>query len=360
MNKEINDTEDIFDIAIAIEYLKNINSSKSESIHTLKNNFLYKTIYKKLLSFSKEELETVFWDIEKKEFHPNPKSQHSYIKFFKNIFEVNYRLSNPLFFAAFVEKGVFKEYYHSVVKTILNNKKSVHSLDFLETLNNIQKNSIINEPRGSINNFSYFNQNNFLYFSNFIFNFVKNLDTEEKNEVFQIFIDNLIKKDPKDFVCFILDYITVFNEEHNLIINTNLKKHNIDINAYNLFETRFPKNTDSSFFISSTNYDFFDKAYDFGFRVLNYRYKNLTLPCAIYSYGLNEDNLDNTWKINFLKKIINDSSFEEIDSFISHICKDTIKFKKYGSYFETLAKESLNKKLHKNFPNLPKVKHSKI
>lgn len=351
MNPEINDSEDIFDVAIAMQYFKNMRSS-SDNIHTYANHFLYKTVYKKLLSFSKEELETVFWDKDKKEFNSNPKAKNHEIKFTKNIWEASSALRNSLFFSAFIEKGVFQEYYHPVVKTILSNKKTNHSLDFLDTLFHIQTANRMNEPRGSMKNF--------LDFDSSIFQFTKKLDTEEKNEIFMIFIDNLIEKDHQDFVSFILDHLIYFNEEHILIINSHLKKHNIDINAYQLFENKLPKNSDSSFFISSTFHDFFDKAYDFGFRALNYEYKNLNLPCAIYSHGLNGNNIGDTWQIKFLKKLLNDSSFQEVDNFVAHIGTDSIKLKKYGSHFENLAKEALNKKLHENLPELVKVKRSKI
>ena len=51
MNPEINDNEDIFDVAIGMQYFKNMRSS-ADNIHTYANNFLYRSVYKKLLSFS--------------------------------------------------------------------------------------------------------------------------------------------------------------------------------------------------------------------------------------------------------------------------------------------------------------------
>jgi hypothetical protein len=351
MNKEINEKDDIFDIAIAIQYFNNMRSS-SDDIHTFANHFLYKTVYKKLLSFSKEELETIFWDKETKEFHENPKAKHHEIRFSRNIFEAIYKVDNALFFAAFIEKEVFKDYYHPVVKTLIENKKSQHSLDFLQMLYNIQMSKKINEEKNI--------EKNFLEFDHFIFNFVKELDTEEKNEVFKIFIDNLIKKNFKDFVAFILNNIKSFKEEHLLILKSNIKIHNIDINEYELFEKKFPQITDNSFFISSSSHDFIDKAYDFGFRAVKYEYKNLNLPCAIYSHGLNGNNIGDTWQINFLKKLLKETSFQEVDKFIYHIGTDSVKLKKYGMHFENIAKEALNKKLQENLTELPKVKKSKI
>lgn len=350
MNPEINDNEDIFDVAIGMQYFKNMRSS-ADNIHTYANHFLYRSVYKKLLSFSKKELETTFWNTDTKEFHDNPKAKQHDIKFSKNIFEATRSLDNPLFFAAFIEKGVFKEYYHPVVKSILKIKKSNHSLDFLQTLYHIQTSHRMNDPKGSMKNF--------LDFDNFIFHFVKALDTEEKNEVFMIFIDSLIKKNPEDFVTFILDNISYFNDEHLLLINSNIKKHNIDINQYNLFEQKFPKEKDS-FFINSGQHNSLDSAYNFGFRATNYQYKNLNLVSAIYSHGLNGNTIGDTWQTSFIKKVLIDSDLGEIDNFITHVGTEPAKLKKYGHHFENIGKEALNHKLHNNLPNLAKVKQPKI
>lgn len=350
MNPEIKDNEDIFDIAIDMQYFKNYRSS-SDNIHTYAKHFLYKSIYKKLLSFSKQELETVFWDNEKKEFHPNPKAKEHAIKFSHNIFQVVEGLRNSLFYGAFIEKGAFKEKYHPVVKILLKNKKTVHSLDFLETLYNIQTAQRLNEPRDSMREITQFNQ--------IIFNFAKNLDTEEKNEVFMNFVNTIIQK-PKDFVSFVLSNLNYFNEEHLLIINSKIKEHDIDINAYGLFETYFPKETDSSFFISSPQHLSLDKAYDFGFRANNYLYKQLDLPCAIFTYGLSGNVIGDTWQISFLKKVLKESSFEVVDKFIVNMGENSAKLKKHGSHFENIGKEALNKKLHEKYTESPIVKQPKI
>lgn len=353
MNFEINNNEDIFDIAISMKYFKNSISS-GDTIHTYANHFLYKSVYIKLLSFSKEELETVFWDHVKKEFHPNPKSKYHEIKFVKNIFELNISLKNPLFFAAFIEKNAFKESYHPVVKFLLKNKNTPHSLDFLNTLYHIQTAQRLNEPTDSMKNISDFDRT--------IFNFSKDLDTEEKNEVFMNYINQVSKKNPRDFVNFILNNLKNFNDEHLLIINSKIKEYNININQYKLFEEHFPKKDkpNDRFFISATSHEMLDKAFDFGFRANNYEYNNLNLISSIYSYGLNGNNIGDTWQINFIKKILQVSTLEEANTFTIHIGSDLVKLKQYGYHFANIAKEALNKKLHENLPELSKSKQPKI
>lgn len=350
MNPEINDNDDIFDIAIDMQYFKNYRSS-SDNIHTYAKHFLYKSMYKKLLSFSKEELETTFYDTDKKAFHSNPKAKEHAIKFSNNLFQVVQELRNSLFYGAFIEKGAFKEKYHPVVKILLKNKKTVHSLAFLETLYNIQTAQRLNEPRDSMREITQFTST--------IFNFVKKLDTEEKNEVFMNFINTIVKQ-PKDFVSFILNHLSQFNEEHLLIVNSKIKEHGIDINVYGLFEKHFPKESDSSFFISSSYHDSLDKAFDFGFRTDKYIYKELDLPRAIFTYGLNGNAVGDTWQLAFLKKILADSSFEVVDKFIVNMGEHPDKLKKYESSFENIGKEALNKKLHEKYTELPVLKQPKI
>lgn len=352
MNTEINNNdEDIFDIAIAMQYFKNSISS-ADNIHSYANHFLYRAVYKKLLSFSKEELETVFWNPENKEFHSNPKSKNNGIRFAKNIFEATTELRNPLFFSAFIEKGVFKEYYHPVIKNLLENKKTPHSLDFFEMLYHIQTSKRLNEKEEEGKEIKDI--------QDIVYGFTKELNTEEKIEVHMNFINLLIESGHKNFVQFVLSNIARFSDEHILIIKGKIKEHSIDINGYKVFEKYFPKTNDSSFFITSTLHEFMDKAYDFGFRVKDYQFKKLNLPCAMYSYGLNGNNIGDTWQIKFLKKILNESSFEEIDKFIINMGEDSIKLKKYGFHFENIAKEALNKKLKENLPELIKVKRNKI
>lgn len=351
MNPEINDNEDIFDIAIDMQYFKNYSSS-SDNIHTYAKHFLYKTMYKKLLSFSKEELETIFYDREKKEFHPNPKAKEHAIKFTNDIFQVIEGLRNSLFYGALIEKGVFKDRYHPVVKILLKNKKTPHSLHFLETLHTIQHAQRINEPRGSMKNIMDFNST--------IFNFSKALDTEEKQEVFMTLINTIIKQNHKDFSQFVLNHVTNFNEEHLLIINSKIKEHNIDINCYGLFEKKFPDPSDSSFFISSSYHDSLDKAYDFGFRANNYVYQGLDLPRAIFTHGLNGNTVGDTWQIAFLQKMLTNSSLEVVDNFIVNMGEHPTKLRKYGSHFENIGKKVLNDKLNAKYAELPVVKQPKI
>lgn len=348
MNSEINKNDDIFDIAIAMKYFGNRISS-ADNIHTYATHFLYKSVYQKLLSFSKDELETSFVDSNNKIV--NPKIPHD-VRFHENIFHLNNSIRNPLFFGAFIEKNAFKKLYNPVVKFILSNKKTAHSLDFLETLFSIQTSRKMNDNEDSVKNL--------IEFDSTIFNFCKKLDTEEKNEIFLIFINKIIKNKPEDFVSFVLGHINSFNDEHLLILQSKIKEFNIDINAYKLFEEKFPKDGDSSFFISSLSHDSLDNAYNFGFRANSYQYKKLSLVCAIYSHGLNGNNIGDTWQTAFIKKNLINSDLATIDSFLEHIGHDSVKLKKYGSHFENIGKEALNESLQVKLPEVPKVKRSKI
>lgn len=353
MNPEISKEEDIFDIAISMQYFKHYNYS-SDNIHTYANHFLFKSVYQKLLSFSKEELETVFWNPEKKEFHPNTKSKNNELQFVKNIFEINQTLKNSLFFAAFIEKKAFTELYHPFVQLLLKNKKTDHSLDFLDSLYSIQRSKDLSA------NSDLKEKTNLIEFSFNIFYFIKDLDTEEKNEVFLIYLNNLIQKTPEDFIIFTLNHLKSFNDEHSIIIKSKIKEYNLDINKYKVFEKMFPQEHEPSFFISSGSHEILDKAYDFGFRAKNYNYQNLDLPCSIFKYGLNGNTICDNWQTSFIKKLLQDSDLKSVDQFIETMGLDLLKLKKYGHHFENIGKMALNKKLEENLPELPHTKKSKI
>lgn len=347
MITKIQDDEDIFDIAISMQYFKNYRSS-NDNIHTYSQHFLYRSVYKKLMSFSKDELETVFWDSTTKKFHSNPKSEDFSIKFSENIFEVNQSLKNSLFFSAFIEKKSFVKYYNSPVKLLLKDKKTPHSLDFLETLYNIQ-NCNDNQINKNLFNFDYE-----------IFSYVKNLDTEEKNEIYIKYINYLIEKNPKDYVKFILKNITSFNEQHILITQSKSKEYKININDYALYEEIFPKENSGNFFISSIGFELINKAFDYGFRANKYQFKGLNFINTLYSYDLGYNTVGDNFAIPFMKKVLSCSSLEEVEAFTVHMSTDLLKLKKYGTNFESLYKELLNKKLYEKLPELNKTKQPKI
>ena len=341
-----NKKDDIFDVAIAINFFKNHMSSGNDMNH-FSNHFLYKATYKKLLTFSKEELETKFYNDETKTFHENDKSKNHEIKWSRNILQIILQLKNPLFFMALIEKKAFEKEYNPFVKKLLRNLKSNHSLDFYEMLYFIQTTNPDNDLK-----------NNPLTYKWAINKFCIKIDTEEKQECFLFLLNELAKK-PTDLINYIIENINNFTDEHNIITKSILKKHNIDLNQHCEFNI-LPNNSKEKFFINGTYFETLNNLFDYGFSFNNYSFNNENLITCVLKYELDYNQAANNFAIPFLKKMLKICPESDLIQFFIDLGNEPTKLKKHGHVFELVAKERLNQKLETNLNDLPKIKQPKI
>lgn len=351
----LNKKQDIVDIAFGMEYFKNYRSS-SDDIHFYANHSLYNQTYQNLLSLSKEELETTFYDEETKYYHPNKKVHSQELRWKRNIYDCILQLKNSLFFTALIQKNAFSDKYHPCVSYLLKQKKTPSSLKFCSVLFSIQA----YERDLSFN----FNEAMCDVAKNYYYHF-KELKTEEDNEVFMIFLKSLFKKKEK-LSSFLYQHLSSFSDEHKTIIFSFLKSKNINISDFQEYEMlpdyTLDKINDKKFWISGPSMKIMNEMLDFGFTFHSYSYNGKSATSCILEHALDYNSnaeLNNT-AVAILQKLLLQSDDKQISQFFDELSQSPTKQKKYFDKFEFILKERLHKKLNENLIELPKTKQPKI
>lgn len=351
----LNTKEDIVDIAFGMQYFKNYSSS-SDDIYFYANHSLYNQTYQKLLSFSKEELETTFYDEKTNYHHPNKKVFSQELRWQRNIYDCILTLKNSLFFTALIQKNAFSEKYHPCVSYLLKQKKTPSSLKFCSMLFSIQSHS--NRFNNNINE-------GMIDISNNYFHLFKDLSSEEDNEMFMIFLKSLSKNKEKlsEFIC---SHLRSFSDEHKTVIFSFLKSKNLNIADFKEYSVLPDDKLDNingkKFWISGPSMTTMNEMLDFGFTFSHYSYNGKSAISCILEYALdyNSNSELNNTAVAILQKLLLKTDDKQASSFFDELSQSPTKHKKYFDKFEFIIKEKLNQKLHENLIELPKTKQPKI
>lgn len=351
----LNKKQDIVDIAFGMEYFKHYRTS-SDDIYFYSNHSLYNQTYQNLLSLSKEELETTFYDEETKYYHPNKKVHSQELRWKRNIYDCILELKNSLFFTALIQKNAFADKYHPCVSYLLKQKKTQSSLKFCSVLFSIQAyardlSSNVNEAMCDVAK---------KYYHHF-----KELKTEEDNELFMIFLKSLSKKKEK-LSSFLYQHLNSFGDEHKTIIFSFLKSKNINISDFEEYEMlpnyTLDKINDKKFWISGPSMKIMNQMLDFGFTFHTYSYNGKSAISCILEHALeyNSNSELNNTAVSILKKLLIQTDDKKVAEFFDELASFPTKHDKYFDEFQMITKERLNQKLHDNLIELPKSKQPKI
>ena len=206
------------------------------------------------MRFSKKELESV------KDRHGGENAIHSAVSSTRNKF----------LYSALLEKKAFTHLLNKDSQWLLKQIKNP-SLDLYSCIYIVQSERYQSKDRN--------------HFISCVTDYLKKMDTPEKETIAKEFYDKYVKKNYKELVAHCFDMI---NEPSTDYFLKRLKEDNFNINEENLMQKYLPKkkyndNPDSKFFISSLDTDKIKSCLEKGFRFDedNYNFNGKTLMTAL-------------------------------------------------------------------------------
>ena len=206
-----------------LESLKYVGErwSSADTVHTLSESPINVLVYNEIMRFSKKELESV------KDIYGNVA-----------IYNAVLATRNEFFYSALLEKKAFTNLLNKDSQWLLKQVKNP-SLDLYDCIHNIETDRYKRRDKK--------------YFISSVVNYLKKMDTPEKETVAKEFYDKYVKKHHQELVSHCFDRI---NEPLTDYFLTRFKEDKIDINQANLMQEFLPKKeyrdtSDIKFFISS-------------------------------------------------------------------------------------------------------------